>query len=84
MEAVTDITRHREISKLKKIVDTNQVLAKHIDHYSSFLYSLENNIEALAQRKPEAKSELQYIIKELAKIHERLAFEKEREVTLHG
>lgn len=69
---------------MKKIVDTNQVLSKHIDHYSSVLYALENNIEGLAQRKPEVKSELQYITKELAEIQERYALEKDREVNLHG
>ena len=56
VEAVSSITRNREVEKLKKIVDQNQVLSKHIDHYSVVLTALENSIEALAQRKPEAKS----------------------------
>jgi hypothetical protein len=33
---------------------------------------MENNIEVLAQRKPEVKSELQYLNKEVGKLQERM------------
>ena len=72
------------MEKLKRIVDTNLQLSKHIDHYGNVLSNLENSIEGLAQRKPEAKEELTFYSKDLAKLQAKQKSEKEREIVLHG
>jgi DNA repair exonuclease SbcCD ATPase subunit len=72
VEKVTEIARDREVERLKRIVDNNKQLSKHIDHYSTVLANLENSIESMAQRKPEARSELQLFTKEAASLLTRI------------
>ena len=82
VEAVNSIAQGKEITRLKRIIDNNQQLSKYIEHYSQILHSLENNIETLAQRKPEAKAELQLLQREAPQLQTRLSNEKEREIKL--
>jgi signal transduction histidine kinase len=37
VEAVTEMARQQEVERLKRIVDTNLQLSKHIDHYGNVL-----------------------------------------------
>lgn len=84
VELVAEIARDQEIQRLNRIVDNNKKLAKYTDHYSSVLANLENSIETLAQRKPEARSEIQAYSTELAKLTHREVAEREREVNIHA
>ena len=71
VEIVSQIAREQEIQRLNRIVDSNKKLAKYTDHFSNVLTHLENSIENLAQRKPEARSELQAYSAELVKLTQR-------------
>ena len=82
VEAVNSIAQGKEITRLKRIIDNNEQHSKYIEHYSQILHSLENNIETLAQRKPEAKAELQLLQREAPQLQTRLSNEKEREIKL--
>jgi chromosome segregation ATPase len=84
---VEQVTRHaaqQEVEHLKRIVAANRKIAKYTDHYSSLLSALDASIDTLAQRKPEAKSELTAYALDATRIRKRIAEERAREVNIHA
>lgn len=73
---VEQVARHaaqQEVEHLKRIVAANRKIAKYTDHYSSLLSAIDASIDTLAQRKPEAKSELTAYTLDATLIRKRIA-----------
>lgn len=84
VDDVTEIARKREVEEIRHIIEGNRKISKYTDHYSKILTQLEGSIEAMAQRKPEAKSEIEAHSTDVTVLRRRIAEEKRREVALHA
>jgi chromosome segregation ATPase len=84
VESVAAFAKEKEIEHMRRIIDSNRKIVKYTEHYSNLLGNVETAIETLAQRKPEAKSELAAYSVEVVRLRKRIQEEREREIRMHG